>query len=87
MVIKKHHAFIQANFIIPVYNIEEKYIAKFAQLISNARYIQRTEPTKFQKKNVSFFITTKTDYSKVVKEVHDIVMYIYPNHSERDSIK
>ena len=47
MTIKKQSAFIEDNSMTPVYDTEERDIAKFAQLLENAQYIQNIE-SKYQ---------------------------------------
>ena len=59
------NAFIPDSSIIPIYDIEERYINKFQKLIETSLYIQDIEQTHESKlKGNYFLITTKTDYKK-----------------------
>ena len=64
-IIKKQNAFISDRSIIPVYDIAERNINKFKQLIETSMYIQDMEQTrKSTLKENHFLITTKADYKK-----------------------
>lgn len=75
-IIKKHNACINDNSIIPIYDIEERGIAKFVKLNQSVQYMQHIEPTNESKQKGKYFvITTKTDYSKILKKVTHTVKY------------
>ena len=58
--IKKQNAFIKENSIVPVYDIEERDIAKFNKLIENTKYVQSMElSNESSSKGKYFMIATK----------------------------
>ena len=83
--IKKQNAFIKENSIVPVYDIEERDIAKFNKLIENTKYVQSMELTnESSSKEKYFMIATKKDYEKAVVEVKSMIKYIYPDREEEE---
>ena len=83
--IKKQHAFIKENSIVPVYDIEERGIAKFKKLIENTKYVHIMELTnESSSKEKYFMIATKKDYKKAVVEVKSMIKYIYPDREEEE---
>ena len=78
----KKNAFILDSYIIPVYDIEERDVDKFKQLITKSICIQDIEQTHESKINGKYFlITTKMEHKKAIIEAREIVEYIYPQRS------
>ena len=71
--------------IVTVYDIEEREIRNFKQVIETTMYIQDIELThKSTTKGKYFLINTKTDYKKATIEAKNILKYVYPNCTSKD---
>ena len=80
IIIKKQNAFIVDSSIIQIYDIEERELNKFKQLIKTTMYLQDIESThESRTKGKYFLITTKSDYKKAIIEAKYTLQYVYPN--------
>ena len=61
------------------------FTVKTFRLVVNTRSHPSTIVLVTSPSGKYFIITTKTDYSKEVKEVTDMIKYVYPNRPDRET--